>query len=384
MSNSSPLYSSQAPSGWRGPPRGRGHKRAPNKDALMAADRYYRAAIHLALSKAAPPSAYDSWEKGLCPPIQDQGQCGSCWRFSGVRVANTAMIVAGLAKPTQAYALSEETLLDGCGGGESGGCDGDDNTTSLAYSQSVGEVLKSAYPYTAGDGSTARCLSSYSSMPLAKITSWGFADPAAQQDVGDPLLIQAAIMSYGGVGCAVAADDVFESWGDNNPSLDAPFTGSGSTSIDHDVFLSGWRNTGTKTTSSPIGASETPSGYWLMDNSWGMGWGVGGRMAIDYGANLIGTEPVYAVATPVPIAVSDLVALGSKTPWPLDTFALLGPLTQGVDDINRSMQLPVSTNAFACVLTLLGALASGQDFATALTAFAGCLSAPTCGKAPRR
>jgi hypothetical protein len=196
---------------------------------------------------------------------------------------NKAGVGGGEAK----FVLSEEYSLD-CG--QNGGCAGDDNTTVLAWAKATGLPLTADYgPYAAGGGTPGSCAYK-SSMTLYKISDWGFADSNGGQGVTPVADIKKAIMNYGCVGAAIAADDAFEVWGDpqNNPSMDNPFKGSGSTTIDHDIILVGW--------------NDSRDGSWILRNSWGTGWGVGGYMAISYGANLVGTESVFAVLNPSSVA----------------------------------------------------------------------------------
>jgi cysteine proteinase RD21 len=240
-----------------------------------------------------PPVSYDSRALGLVGPVKDQGQCGSCWDFSGVGICEIAYNKSGQGGAST-FVLSEEYILD-CA--QSGGCNGDDNTTVLAWAKSYGLPLSSVYgPYTTGGACAYKA-----GEALYKITDWGFADSNGGQGVTSAADIKAAIMAYGAVGCAVAADGAFESWGDNAPDMSNPFMGSGSTDLDHDVILVGWQ----------------ADGSWILRNSWGSAWGVGGCMAIAPGANLVGTESVFAVLeAPAPTPTPTPGPTPTPTPTP--------------------------------------------------------------------
>ena len=181
--------------------------------------------------------------------------------------------------------FSEEYTLD-CG--QNGGCNGDDNTTVLAWAKATGLPLTSDYgPYAGGCGFFGSCKYK-TGQKLYTISDWGFADSNGGQGITSITDIKAAIMTYGAVGTAVAADNDFESWGDSSPSFNYPYQGDGSQAIDHDIILIGWQDD-----------PKNPSGgYWILRNSWSEGWGVGGYMAIDYSVNCVGTESVWAVVTP--------------------------------------------------------------------------------------
>lgn len=221
-----------------------------------------------------PPSCdlpeYDARADGLIPPVENQGDCGSCWLFSGKDVASIAYRKAGLS----ADGLSAEYFLSCC---KSGGCNGDDNTTVLAWAKTHGLPLTKDYgPYLARE---SRC--KYDpAMKLYQIKDWGFADGSTEPSYDRPTdtkLIKNAIHAYGCVGCAVAANS---SWDGYRGGIHR----GNSKQIDHDVILVGWKDD----------SSLREGGSWLMRNSWGEGWGEKGYMRIAYGADSIGTEAVYA------------------------------------------------------------------------------------------
>ena len=274
----------------------RGRVAPPNERHLQELSHYLHAA-RLAALPPATESSWDSWKLGVIPPIKDQMQCGSCWDFSGTRVVETALIRAGLIKADGSQALSEEYTLD-CG--KNGGCDGDDNTTVLKWAVATGLPFTSDYgPYTAGSGRTGSCHWK-AAMPLNKIETWGYCDGNGD-GVTDVQDIKNCIKAYNGVGCAVAAGSSWDGY------TSGVHTGD-STDVDHDVFLSGWQNTGSKDTAYLAADTHkvTATGWWWMDNSWNASWGIGGRMQIAYGADSIGTSAVFGDAglAPAPSPVN--------------------------------------------------------------------------------
>lgn len=269
----------------------KGYRRAPDKDHLILLSHLkHRKRLQSLMEFTTPPS-FDSRTLGIIGPIKDQGQCGSCWDFSGTFVVETANYKAGVLKADGSQALSEEYTLS-CG--RNGGCNGDDNVTVLQWAKSTGLPLTSDYgPYNASPG---RC-NWKQGMALYKIDDWGFADNSGGNGVTPVQDIKNAIVAYGCVGCAVAAGG--DSFWDSGQGI-----GSGTShSIDHDVALTGWQDTGTKV-SAAVGVqnyslpySATDLGWWWMRNSWGQRWGQNGYAQIAYGAYDIGTEAVWAVVT---------------------------------------------------------------------------------------
>ncbi len=167
------------------------------------------------------------------------------------------------------FILSEQYTLS-CQ--RNGGCGGDDNVTVLDIAKSTGLPLTS--DYGAYRGSAGQC-NYKAGQKLYKIDDWGFVDGGQGSGVASTDLIKAAIMNYGCVGCAIAADNAFM-----NTQAGSVFQGSGSRSIDHDIALVGW---------------DDSKGAWKLRNSWSTSWVDGGYCWIKYGANLVGTEAVWAV-----------------------------------------------------------------------------------------
>lgn len=249
----------------------KGHVRRPDKDRLILESKQLHEG-HLEQLKAVPaPTSWDSRAKGWVGAVKDQATCGSCWDFSGTGIVEIAYNKAGVGGGAGKFILSEEYSLC-CY--KNGKCNGDDNTTVLDWAKATGLPLDKDFgPYIA---KPEPCPTK--PMTLYRVDDWGFAGSAKPNAVTPTADIKAAIMEYGAVGCAIAADDAFQ----NNPP-GTVFKGSGSKKIDHDVILVGW--------------NDAP-GYWILRNSWGPAWCEEGYIRIAYGANLVGTESVWTVKNP--------------------------------------------------------------------------------------
>ena len=247
----------------------KGHKRAPNKDFLIALSARKHRRMLRALRATPPPPQWDSLTHSWVGPIKDQGQCGSCWDFSGTGMVEIAYYHAGLFAPDGSKALSEQYTLS-CG--RNGGCGGDDNVTVLEWAKATGLPLSSDYgSYSASEG---RC-NFKQGMNLYKIDDWGFCDPNNQGGVASVDSIKAAIMAYGCVGSGVAAGG--DQFWDSGTGV-----GTGrSHNIDHDVIIVGWDDT------------KGNGGAWKMRNSWGTRWGEQGYAWVAYGAYDLGNEAVW-------------------------------------------------------------------------------------------
>src|SRR5271157_5046685 len=126
----------------------RGRVAPRNLDHLRQMSFHRHAERLYKLKTIALPSQWDSVSLGWVGPVKDQGNCGSCWDFSGTGVIEIAYNKASIGGGPNEFILSEEYTLD-CG--SNGGCGGDDNTTVLIWAKMTGLPLSSAYgPYTTG------------------------------------------------------------------------------------------------------------------------------------------------------------------------------------------------------------------------------------------
>lgn len=253
-------------------PYAKGHIRRPDKDHLIALS-HHRHMTMLNAKRAIPtPPSWDSRTLGWVNPIKDQEQCGSCWDFSGTGVVEIAYLKSG-----RPIVLSEEYTLS-CG--DNGGCNGDDNVTVLEAAKANGLPKDADYgsygPYNDPNACNIPACAWQPAMPLFKISDWGFASGAPGQNLPSVDAIKSAIMHYGAVGAAIAADDAFQ-----GIQPGTVFQDSGATQIDHDIILVGW---------------DDAKGAWLLRNSWTTQWADQGYCWIAYGANQVGTEAVWCEA----------------------------------------------------------------------------------------
>lgn len=97
------------------------------------------------------------WSTGSCmAPIQNQGQCGSCWAFASVAAVESAQCIAGGQKSITKY--SEQQLVS-CDS-RNYACNGGAPTYAFQYIQQNGLCTEQAYPYTASNGQNAQCSAS--------------------------------------------------------------------------------------------------------------------------------------------------------------------------------------------------------------------------------
>ena len=299
------------------------------------------------------PAAYDCREKGYVTAIKDQGQCGDCWNFSGTGCAEMAAVVAGMS-PAATTSWAEQSVLD-CG--SNGGCDGDWPETALEQAKNSGLANTSDYPYEGGPEGACK------TVPHPNvIANYGY---VGSQDAVPPVeAIKTAILTYGPVAIAVAADDAFQAY------TSGVFQDSGSAEIDHAVMLVGWQD---YDAAHPAPAGSTAAGYWVLRNSWGASWGEAGYMNIEYGANQVGYGAMWATCSapspsPSPVPPSPSPAPNpSPAPAPVPATTLTGTTTPATVTIqvpvgllgNRTAPVPVPIPALAVSVQAPAAVTPG-------------------------
>lgn len=180
--------------------------------------------------------------KGMVSPIQNQGQCGSCWAFS-----STSNIESVNACSTgKLLKLSEQQLVDCSSSYGNMGCNGGWMDNAFQYVEASGEESETAYPYTA----TTNTCKYAKSQVIANILS--YADQPSCPQVMNALQVST-------VSVAIAVVNSFYSYASgiyNDPTCN-------SAQIDHAVVITGYK-----------GNNGSP--YWIVRNSWGTSWGQAG------------------------------------------------------------------------------------------------------------
>jgi len=211
------------------------------------------------------PQRYDWREVTGCPPIRNQGSCGSCWAFSTVGAMECNILI----KDDKVVDLSEQWLVSCNTDGHS--CDGGWYCFDYFWWKpdpcgGVGAVMETDFGYTAMD---VPCDCPYPHKYF--IETWDFVG-SYEPDIP---AIKQAIMDHGPVSVGVYAGDAMQSYGGGVFNVDVGDW------TNHLVVLVGWDDT------------QGTEGVWIMRNSWGGGWGEDGYMRIEYGCSRIGYSAAY-------------------------------------------------------------------------------------------
>jgi hypothetical protein len=254
------------------PKYARGH--IPPTPEVSKARHEAAAARHDSRVKSLPKATaatFDAVALGWIGPIKDQGQCGSCYQFSGAGSCESAFLKAGYGKNDGSFGLAEQYGMD-CKNW--GGCNGGDEYDIIAACKATGLPSLADYgPYLQRSQSCRL----KAGTKMWQIADFGFCTPSQEQGVASVQDIKNCLVAYGGISVAVDASGF-----DNYTTGVMRGTGH---NIDHAVMIVGW---------------DDSLGAWKVRNQWGTSWGIQGYAWIAYGAYDIGTEAIWTTVTALP------------------------------------------------------------------------------------
>jgi len=212
-------------------------------------------------------------------PVRDQGQCGSCYSFGALAVAESVYNRHHDLYDDAAIDLSESFIIwslsplyegfDGCAGSN---YDFEDLTAIVEH----GVPLESAFPYVTTDPVP---YNHHWDAPRIDFAEWYRIPP------NDIETTKRVIQRFGAVAAGVLVDGAFDAYPggifqntDSSVNRMLPYYSSGN----HVVSLVGWEDN----------LGDGGMGYWILRNSWGTDWGEDGYMRIRYTsakASIIGT-----------------------------------------------------------------------------------------------
>lgn len=217
---------------------------------------------------------------GYISPIEDQGQCGSCWAFSTIGNLECAVLKKngasqGQVNPDGSITVSghspepdysEQQVVScnpwnwGCNGG------------NIAYDMLMpthtgtgyypGAMPEACFPYVAANASCSYC----PDPAWTPVTNWSYL--TSDTTIPSVTAIKNAIYTYGSVSAYVYADRFFQAYTGGVFNSKKKYRRT-----NHAIVLVGW---------------DDAKGAWLLKNSWGPNWGINGFMWISYTSSRVG------------------------------------------------------------------------------------------------
>jgi C1A family cysteine protease len=207
------------------------------------------------------PASWDWRSQGYVTPVQNQGQCGSCWTFSAAGAMEGALYKKNKVLPN----ISEQNLVDCVLGYGSDGCNGGWMTDAYDYSsKNKGVDSESSYPYKALQGTCKYTTAGN----VGNVTKYTYTKANDEAD------LKAKLYSVGPI--AVAVDATYM-----QSYTAGVFQCTNYTDVNHGVLLVGY------------GTDTSLGDYYLIKNSWGTSWGESGYIRVKRNAG-------YAVACGIP------------------------------------------------------------------------------------
>jgi len=214
----------------------------------------------------AVPKSVDHRKEGLVTPVQDQGQCGSCWAFSAIAALEGAHAQAN----AKLIKLSEQQLVDCSSDQGDEGCNGGLMDNAFTYLESSLIELESDYPYEAVDQQCA-----YNK----KKGKFGVSSFEDVKQGCEKSLTAALAKSVVSVAVDAGAFQFYDS---------GIITEDCGTDLDHGVTAVGY-------------GTEGKTDFYIVKNSWGADWGEEGYVRVQRNSGQDGGMCGIALAASVPV-----------------------------------------------------------------------------------
>ena len=204
-------------------------------------------------------------------PVRNQGECGSCYAFSGIGALEGVWSIR-LGLDNSQLDLSEQFIVS-CH--SLFGCDGGWATEVFAAARDYGIPDEACFDYSAYDESCGHMCEDWALRTLGIEGYQMVLDEEADTEEEYLLIIQALQE-----GPLTVAFDVYEDFFDYEFGV---YSGGGMYMGGHAVVLVGY---------------DADSEYWICKNSWGSGWGESGYFRIRWGRSNFGREVMLAQLPP--------------------------------------------------------------------------------------
>jgi C1A family cysteine protease len=204
------------------------------------------------ISNSITPEFIDWRAENRVTPIKDQKQCGSCWAFS----ATGALEGVHSKKTGKLVSISEQNIVDCAARFGCYGCEGGWMNAAMEYVKyNNGVDSEESYPYTSKDGVCSYNIINNVSTVINVINI----------SKGDTYALLHAVGTIGPISVAIDAEPDFQMYSSGVYTS----TTCNKKNLNHGVLIVGY------------GTTSTGKPYYIIKNSWGESWGMGGYVYWD-------------------------------------------------------------------------------------------------------
>lgn len=226
------------------------------------------------------PAKFNWNELGKVTRVYQQQSCGSCYVYSTTSAMESQYLIKAnkTVRPQHAMGFGPvdnnqeedvEFSVQATLNCMSNGCGGGSLQEPLEYYVNRGVTAYKNAPYK---NTALQCRTDYPIALRARRFCY-FTNSEEER-------IQRLLMRHGPAGVAIDASSPVLSF-----LKDSPFSGECGRALDHAVLMVGWDEK-----------------YWIIKNSWGPNWGIGGYLYLPRGDNRCGIQMMYGVPIVDPIA----------------------------------------------------------------------------------
>lgn len=221
-------------------------------------------------------------------PVRNQGRCGSCYIFSSMAQLESRIRIA--TNNTQKPVFSPQEVLD-CSQYSQGCSGGFPYLIGGKYAQDYGIVEESCYPYKGIEG---MCNKHFNSTCKRRTYTVRYHYVGGYYGGCNEELMKLELVRNGPIAVA------FEVYPDFYQYHSGVYVHS-SDSIKAEAGFNPFELTNHAVVVVGYGVDEqTNEKYWIVKNSWGTHWGLGGYFKIRRGTDECGIESLAVAATPIP------------------------------------------------------------------------------------